>query len=59
MFAQLCERAGGYAFDLMLQHAADLGANAVIAMRYDANSIAQDVATVLAYGTAVVVEPQH
>lgn len=57
LFAELCERARGDAFDLMLQHAADLGANAVIAMRYDANDIAQGVTEVLAYGTAVTVEP--
>ena len=57
LFAELCERARGDAFDLMLQHAGELGANAVIAMRYDANEIAQGVTEVLAYGTAVVVEP--
>lgn len=57
LFAELCERARADAFDLMLQHAAELGANAVVAMRYDANEIAQGVTEVLAYGTAVVVEP--
>lgn len=57
LFAELCERARQDAFDLMLEHAAGLGANAVIAMRYDANEIAQGVTEVLAYGTAVVVEP--
>jgi len=57
LFAELCERARGDAFDLMLQHAAELGANAVIAMRYDANEIAQGVTEVLAYGTAVRVDP--
>jgi uncharacterized protein YbjQ (UPF0145 family) len=57
LFTELCERARGDAFDLMLQHAAKLGANAVLAMRYDANEIAQGVTEVLAYGTAVVVEP--
>jgi uncharacterized protein YbjQ (UPF0145 family) len=57
LFAELCERARQDAFDLMLEHAAQLGANAVIAMRYDANEIAQGVTEVLAYGTAVVVEP--
>lgn len=59
LFTELCERARDDAFDLMLQHAADLGANAVVAMRYDANDIAQGVTEVLAYGTAVLVEPQH
>ena len=57
LFAELCERARGDAFDLMMQHAADVGANAVVAMRYDANEIAQGVTEVLAYGTAMVVEP--
>jgi len=56
LFAELCERARADAFDLMLQHAAELGANGVVAMRYDANEIAQGVTEVLAYGTAVVVE---
>ncbi|MEP7043570.1 MAG: heavy metal-binding domain-containing protein [Dokdonella sp.] len=57
LFAELCERARQDAFDLMLEHAAQLGANAIVAMRYDANEIAQGVTEVLAYGTAVVVEP--
>lgn len=57
LFAELCERARGDAYDLMLRHAAELGANAVIAMRYDANEIAQGVTEVLAYGTAVRVDP--
>ena len=46
------------AFDLLLQHAAALGANAVVGMRYDANEVMQGVTEVLAYGTAVVVEPK-
>ena len=57
LFAELCERARGEAYDLMLRHAAELGANAVVAMRYDANEIAQGVTEVLAYGTAVRVDP--
>jgi uncharacterized protein YbjQ (UPF0145 family) len=57
LFAELCERARGDAYDLMLKHAAELGANAVIAMRYDANEISQGVTEVLAYGTAVRVDP--
>ena len=56
LFTELCERARGEAFELMVQHAAELGANAVIAIRYDANEVAQGVTEVLAYGTAVVVE---
>ena len=57
LFQELCERARADAFDLMLAHAAEIGANAIIAMRYDANEIAQGVTEVLAYGTAVRVEP--
>ena len=57
LFTELCERARGEAYDLMVQHAAEVGANAIIAMRYDANEVAQGVTEVLAYGTAVVVEP--
>jgi uncharacterized protein YbjQ (UPF0145 family) len=50
------ERAREEAFELMLRHASELGANAIIGMRYDANEVAQGVTEVLAYGTAVVVE---
>ena len=57
LFSQLCEQARQEAFDILLQHAAALGANAVIGMRYDATEIASGVTEVLAYGTAVVVEP--
>jgi uncharacterized protein YbjQ (UPF0145 family) len=57
IFTQLCERTREDAFALMLQHAADIGANAVIGMRYDATELAGGVTEVLAYGTAVVVEP--
>jgi uncharacterized protein YbjQ (UPF0145 family) len=57
LYTQLCERARQEAFDLMLQHAAAMGANAVICVRYDANDVAQGVTEVLAYGTAVVIEP--
>jgi len=57
LFTALCEKTRADAFDLMLAHAAAQGANAVIGMRYDANEIRSGVAEVLAYGTAVVVEP--
>ncbi|HET8577883.1 MAG TPA: YbjQ family protein [Methylomirabilota bacterium] len=57
LYTELCERARQEAFDLMLQHATALGANAVIGVRYDANDVAQGVTEVLAYGTAVVIEP--
>lgn len=55
-FTNLCEKARREAFDLMLEHAAQMGANAVIGMRYDANEVMQGVTEVLAYGTAVFVE---
>ncbi|MGO9262224.1 MAG: YbjQ family protein [Bryobacteraceae bacterium] len=58
LFTNLCEQTRGDAFDLMLQHASDLGANAVIGARYDATEIMQGVTEVLAYGTAVVVEAE-
>ena len=58
LLTQLCERTRNDAFDLMLQHAGALGANAVIGARYDATEIMQGVTEVLAYGTAVVVEPE-
>src|SRR5713226_9550664 len=56
LFTELCEKTREEALDLMLQHAAQRGANAVIAMRYDANEVMQGVTEVLAYGTAVQVE---
>jgi uncharacterized protein YbjQ (UPF0145 family) len=56
LWTQLCDHARQEAYDLMTRHAAEVGANAVIAMRYDATEIAAGVAEVLAYGTAVVVE---
>jgi len=57
LFSNLCEQTRGHAFDLMLEHAAQLGANAVIGARYDATEVMQGVTEVLAYGTAVEVEP--
>jgi uncharacterized protein YbjQ (UPF0145 family) len=56
LLTNLCEKTRQEAFDLMLQHAAELGANAVVCARYDATEIMQGVTEVLAYGTAVVVE---
>jgi uncharacterized protein YbjQ (UPF0145 family) len=56
LFTELCERAREDAFRLMLEHAAETGANAVIGARYDANEVASGVTEVLAYGTAVRVE---
>ena len=57
LFSKLCEQTRNDAFDLMLQHAEALGANAVIGVRYDANEIMQGVTEVLSYGTAVEVVP--
>jgi uncharacterized protein YbjQ (UPF0145 family) len=57
LYTELCEKARGDAFRLLLEHAAESGANAIVAMRYDANEVAPGVTEVLAYGTAVVVEP--
>lgn len=56
LFTELCENTRTEAFDLMVEHAVALGANAVIGMRYDANEVMQGVTEVLAYGTAVRVE---
>ena len=57
LFSDLCEQTRNDAFEIMLQHAAALGANAVVGARYDATEIMKGVTEVLAYGTAVVVEP--
>jgi uncharacterized protein YbjQ (UPF0145 family) len=57
LLTNLCEKTRSEAFDLMLQHAAELGGNAVVGARYDATEIMQGVTEVLAYGTAVYVEP--
>ncbi len=56
-WTNLCEQARRDAFDIMVQHATEIGANAIIGARYDATEIATGVTEVLAYGTAVVVEP--
>jgi uncharacterized protein YbjQ (UPF0145 family) len=56
IYAELCEKTRAEAYDLMMQHAAEIGANAIINMRYDANEVMNGVTEVLAYGTAVVVE---
>jgi uncharacterized protein YbjQ (UPF0145 family) len=57
LWTEMCERARQEAFELMARHAEQMGANAVVAFRYDANEISAGVTEVLAYGTAVVVEP--
>jgi uncharacterized protein YbjQ (UPF0145 family) len=57
LYTDLCEKARADAYRLMLEHAAEAGGNGLIGVRYDANEIAPGVTEVLAYGTAVVVEP--
>jgi len=56
LFTNLCEKTRAEAFEMMLQHAGEQGANAVIGIRYDATELMQGVSEVLCYGTAVVVE---
>ena len=56
LYAELCEKAREDAFALMLEHAGNIGANAIVAMRYDANEVTDGITEVLAYGTAVIVE---
>lgn len=57
IYTELCEQARRDAYEIMIQHAAALGANAIIGCRYDATEIAQGVTEVLCYGTAVYVRP--
>jgi len=57
VWTTLCEQTRVDAFEIMIQHATEVGANAVIGARYDTTEIAQGVTEVLAYGTAVIVEP--
>lgn len=56
IYVELCETAREEAYQLMIKHADERGANAIINMRYDANEVMQGITEVLAYGTAVVVE---
>lgn len=56
IYTELCVNAREEALQLMMHHANDLGANAIISMRYDANEVMNGLTEVLAYGTAVVVE---
>jgi uncharacterized protein YbjQ (UPF0145 family) len=57
LFTELCEKTRAEAFEMMVAHAEQLGANAVIGVRYDATEVMDGVTEVLCYGTAVVVEP--
>jgi uncharacterized protein YbjQ (UPF0145 family) len=56
LYTNLCERTRSEAFELMLKHAQQLGANGVIGIRYDATEVMAGVTEVLCYGTAVIVE---
>ncbi len=56
MFTELCEESRQEAYDLMVEHAAKMGANGIVAMRYESTELMNGVTEVLAYGTAVVVE---
>jgi uncharacterized protein YbjQ (UPF0145 family) len=58
LYTNLCEQTRGEAYNLMLTHAGELGANAVIGVRYDATEIAAGITEVLCYGTAVYVEAE-
>lgn len=57
LLTELCEQSRAEAFEIMIRHASDVGANAIVAVRYDATEIMRGVTEVLCYGTAVVVEP--
>ena len=57
VWTTLCEQTRSDAFDIMIQHATEIGANAIVGAKYDTTEIAQGVTEVIAYGTAVVVEP--
>jgi uncharacterized protein YbjQ (UPF0145 family) len=57
LFTELCEKARAEAFDMMTAHAEQLGANAVVGIRYDATELMQGVTEMVCYGTAVVVQP--
>ena len=58
LYTEMCEQARLEAFELMTRHAQELGGNAIIGLRYDANEISDGVAEVLAYGTAVVIQAE-
>ena len=56
LYTEMCDRARGEAFNLMIQHAGEMGANAIIGVHYDATEISPGITEVLCYGTAVTVE---
>jgi uncharacterized protein YbjQ (UPF0145 family) len=57
LFTELCEKTRADAYEMMIKHAQEVGANAIVGVRYDATELMQGVSEVLCYGTAVVVEP--
>jgi len=57
VWTKLCEDTRADAFDIMIQHASEIGANAIVGARYDTTELSTGVTEVLAYGTAVIVEP--
>ena len=59
VWTKLCEQTREDAFEIMIQHATEVGANAVVGARYDTTELSQGVTEVLAYGTAVIVEPMN
>jgi len=59
LWTEMCEHARQEAFDLMARHAEQMGANAIVAFRYDATEVSAGVTEVLAYGTATLVEPER
>jgi uncharacterized protein YbjQ (UPF0145 family) len=59
VWTTLCEQTRNDAFEIMIQHATEIGANAIIGARYDTTELAQGVTEVLAYGTAVIVDPAN
>ena len=59
VWTRLCEDTRRDAFDIMIQHATEVGANAIVGARYDATEVSAGVTEVLAYGTAVIVEPSN
>lgn len=56
IWTKMCEQAREESYEIMVRHAMEIGANAVVAVRYDANEVSAGVTEVLAYGSAVVVE---
>src|SRR2546426_6900729 len=59
VWTTLCEQTRADAFEIMIQHASEIGANAVVGARYDTTELSAGVTEVLAYGTAVIVEPKN